>query len=134
MGRPKKWASEAERLAAYRAKQSVQDDGQTVRVDDEAVRIARESVRLERTDSTVNQSVDNGCIPFRHQAHVPMALFNGAGRGSPRTHTDGHAYVLVSRHAGSDLGELGIVSAHDWQGRLAQRCGHGRHGWSCHEC
>ena len=124
MARQKKWASESERLAAYRAKQSVQDNAQTVRIEPE-------TVRIERTDSAV---APPDCVRFRHQPHVPMSLFDGAGRGSPRTHTDGNAYVLVSRHAGSDLGELGIVSAHDWHARLAQRCAHGLHGWSCHTC
>ena len=121
MARPKKWGSDAERMAAKRGRVNEHEQASSVRID-------RVNEQVER----VNEQAD--FIPFRHQPHVPMALFNGTGRGSPRTHSDGKSYVLVSRHAGSDLGELGIVSAHDWHGRLAKRCGHGHHGWSCHTC
>ena len=73
-------------------------------------------------------------VRFRHQPHVPMALFDGHGRGTVRTHTDGKRYVMVARHDGPDLGELGVVTAADWRARLAQRCGHNLAGWQCHAC
>ena len=73
-------------------------------------------------------------VRFRHQPHVPFKLFYGHGRGTVRVHTDGKQYVMVSRHEGSDLGELGVVTATDWQARLGQRCEHGNSGWACHTC
>lgn len=126
MARTRKWGSEAERLAAYRSRQTVQPEAQSVRIDDAPVRIEAE---------TVQQPVRiDGFVRFRHQPHVPFALFDGQGRGTLRTHTDGQQYVMVSRHAGSGLGELGVVTAHDWHARLGQRCEHGFTGWSCHTC
>ncbi len=73
-------------------------------------------------------------IRFRHCQHVPFALFDGHGRGTVRTHSDGKRYVMVARHDGPDLGELGIVTAADWSARLSRRCGHGLAGWQCHAC
>lgn len=125
MARTRKWGSEAERLAAYRSRQTVQPEEQTVRIAAETVRIEEEQpVRIERP----------GFVHFVHQPHVPMALFDGHGRGTVRTHSDGKQYVMVARHDGPDLGELGIVTAADWQARLGQRCGHGFAGWQCHTC
>ena len=76
----------------------------------------------------------SGFVHFRHQKHVPFALFDGHGRGTVRKHTDGKQYVMVARHEGTDLGELGIVTAADWQARLSQRCDHNLAGWQCHAC
>lgn len=118
MARPKKYSSNAERQAAFKARRNVTDTAGFV-----------------TAPVTLPGNVTKpDFVPFRHQAHVPISLFDGAGRGSPRAHTDGHAYVLVSRHAGSDLGELGIVSLDDWHTRTAQACEHGLRGWSCHAC
>lgn len=75
-----------------------------------------------------------GFVSFRHQPHVPFALFDGQGRGVVRTHSDGKRYVMVARHQGPDIGELGIVTESDWRARLPQRCGHGLAGWQCHAC
>lgn len=115
MSRQRKWGSEAERLAAYRSRQTVQP---------ETVRIESESVRIEKP----------GFVHFRHQPHVSLAVFNGYGRGTVRSAPDGKQYVLVARHDGPDLGELGIVSAADWHARLGQQCEHGHVGWACHAC
>lgn len=74
---------------------------------------------------------------FKHQPHVPLSLFDGAGRGSPRRHADGLSYVLVARHTGSvdpESPELGIVTATDHRRRLNQCCPHGFYGWACHVC
>ena len=133
MGRPRKWASEAERLAAYRGGVSVRDV--SVRKGGVSVQDGSVSVRIEPPVSVQDVSVRSpGFVRFRHQPHVPLSLFDGVGRGTIRTHTDGQQYVMVSRHAGSDLGELGIVMVADWQARLPQRCDHGLAGWACHSC
>lgn len=119
MGRPRnpEALSPAQRQAAWRAKSRVTEtQGVTETV-------------------TETQSVrPTGFVRFAHQSHVPLSLFDGVGRGSQRTHNDGRRYVLVSRHEGPHLGELGIVSAADWHARLGQRCEHGHAGWSCHTC
>ena len=149
MARPRKWGSDAERMAARRAQSGVNEHvagvnehAGPVNEHDQApdVRIAgvneHADVRIEMPGANYPEIPDSspGFIRFRHQPHVPMSLFDGAGRGSPRRHTDGRDYVLVSRHAGSDLGELGIVSAADWSARLNQSCEHGQAGWACHGC
>lgn len=120
MARPKKWGSEAERLASYRARTD-----SPKRTDSEPIR-TESPIRTEtaRTDSFV---------PYKPQS-VPLALFEGYGRGTVRQHTDGERYVMVARHDGPDVGELGVVSHADWLARLDQRCAHGLAGWSCHAC
>ena len=127
MSRPKKWASAADRQAAYRAKRN--ETGVT--------KPCYETMPCDETpcDETPCSDVPlPSFVPFRHQAHVPLALFDGFGRGTIRRHTDGRDYVLVSRHTGPDVGELGVVSATDWSARLGQRCEHGQAGWACHRC
>lgn len=129
MARPRKWGSEAERLAAYRLRTDTPapctDTPISVREEGDSVRIGAPVVQSVRAP---------GFLRFRHQPHVPLSLFDGVGRGSPRPHADGVRYVLVSRHEGPHLGELGVVSAADWQFRLGQRCEHGHAGWACHTC
>lgn len=120
MGRPKKWSNDAERMAVRRGRVNEQTD----RVNE------HEHVRIEQVNEqspAVNEQAE--FVPFRHQPHVPLALFDGAGRGSRRTHTDGRAYVLVARDD-----EHAVVTAADWGARLGQRCTHGHAGWSCHTC
>lgn len=121
MARQRKWASEAERLASYRART------------DSPKRTDSDSIRTDSAVCTDSARTDS-FVAFRHQAHVPLALFDGFGRGTIRRHTDGRDYVLVSRHVGPDVGELGVVSADDWTVRLGQRCEHGQAGWACHRC
>jgi hypothetical protein len=118
MSRQRKWGSEAERLAAYRSRQTVQPEAETVRIGEQ------QPVRIEKP----------GFVHFRHQPHVSLAVFNGYGRGMVRRGPDGRQYVLVARHDGPDLGELGIVTADDWHARLGQQCEHGHVGWACHTC
>lgn len=127
MSRPKKYASAADRQAAYRAKRN--ETGVT--------KPCYETLPRNETqvDAAPQRSdVQSSFVPFRPQAHVPLALFDGFGRGTVRRHTDGIDYVLVSRHVGPDVGELGVVSAADWSARLGQRCEHGQAGWACHRC
>ena len=170
MARERKWNSEAERLAAYRAKRTNRTDSQAVQPADDAKR-TDEPVRIESEMKPVDEVVqpvesaageaggfedDENVAPsrdgieaakappvslrspnfvhFRHQPHVPFKLFDGHGRGTVRAHKDGKQYVMVARHDGPDLGELGIVTAPDWQARLSQRCDHGLSGWQCHAC
>lgn len=123
MARPKKYASAADRQAAYRAKRN--ETGVT--------KPCYETMPCDETPCS-DVPLPSSFVPFRNQPHVPLSLFDGYGRGTVRTHTDGRQYVLVSRHVGPDVGELGVVSAADWSARLAQRCEHGHTGWSCHRC
>ena len=122
MGRPKKWSSDAERMASKR-----RVNGQPDRVngqDQASKRTANEQdVRIDR----VNEH--EGFVFFRHQPQVPLSLFDGVGRGSPRG-----GFVMVSRHEGSEFGELGVVTQADWEARLRQMCEHGHRGWACHVC
>lgn len=122
MARPRKWANDAERMAARRINE------QSGRVNEQTDVNEHELARKR----TMAETASAGFVRFRHQPHVPIALFTG--RGTIRRHADGQGYVMVSRHAGSDLGELGVVTAADWQSRLSQRCDHGNAGWSCHTC
>lgn len=127
MARPKKYASEVERRAAKLEAQRRRREAKTkiVLETDEA----ETHVEAQTPDEAETNS---GFVAFRHQPHVPLSLF--AGRGSARTHTDGRRYVMVSRHTGPDLGELGVVTEADWLARLGQQCQHGHSGWACHEC
>ena len=115
MGRPKKWASDADRKAAKRGVNG-QPDG-----------VNGQNQASKRTEPAVNGH--EGFVFFRHQPQVPLSLFDGVGRGSPRG-----GFVMVSRHEGSEFGELGVVTQADWEARLRQMCEHGHRGWACHVC
>ena len=150
MGRPRKWANDAERKAAKRINGRVNgqvgeaetmNEAETSREPSKRTRPESEIVEAEipveaetYEAETRVEAETSGFVHFRHQPHVPLALFAGQGRGTVRRHTDGLDYVMVSRHAGSDLGELGVVAADDWIARLSQSCIHGNRGWSCHTC
>lgn len=123
MARPKKYASAADRQAAHRAKRN-----ETC-----VTKPCHETLPRNETPLRNETLRNDSFVAFEHQAHVPLSLFDGLGRGTIRRHTDGIDYVLVSRHVGPDVGELGVVSAADWSARLGQRCEHGR-GWACHSC
>lgn len=121
MARPKKWGSDAERKRAARS-----PDNRTE---------ACPETPLERPETPIRTNAcPDSFVPYRPQPHVPLALFEGYGRGTVRTHADGRRYVMVARHDGPDVGELGVVTHADWLARLAQRCAHGLAGWSCHAC
>lgn len=127
MARPKKWGSEAERLASYRARTD-----SPKRTDSEPIRTESEPIRTESPIRTETARTDS-FVAYKPQS-VPLALFEGCGRGTVRTHTDGRRYVMVARHDGPDVGERGVVAHADWLARLDQRCAHGLAGWSCHAC
>lgn len=116
MARPKKWASDAERMAAKRRVNEQEPCSET-------------RVNEQRSETPCSYSF----VAYKPQ-NVPLALFDGCGRGTVRTHTDGRRYVMVSRHVGPDVGELGVVTHADWLARLDQRCAHGHAGWACHAC
>lgn len=116
MARPKTYATDAERLAAWRMKRNPE-----TKRNDETKPVEPETKRHA------------AFVPYKPQS-VPLALFDGCGRGTVRTHIDGRRYVMVSRHVGPDVGELGVVTHADWLARLDQRCAHGHAGWSCHAC
>ena len=152
MARPKLWSSDAERMAAKRVNE------QTGRVNEHA---KPPDVRIEAVNEQaggVNEHGDQvneqaeapecsetladaapcspGFVAFKDQAHVPHVgpLWAGAGRGTPRTY-QGARFVLVARGTvDPDQPEHGVVSLADWSARLAQHCGHGFAGWSCHVC
>ena len=121
MARPKKWASDAQRKEAKLEAQRMRREAKT-------------PVEAEIEAETPSIEVLSGFVRFRHHPQVPLSLFDGVGRGSPKRHSDGAEYVLVARHEGPHLGEMGVVTADDWWGRLRQRCEHGFAGWSCHVC
>ncbi len=143
MARPKKWANEAERLAAYRANRT--ESVQPIRTDDPIrtdTPIRTQSVheharQVSASAGTVTDTLP-GFVAFRDQPHVPhdhtVAPWVGAGRGTPREYR-GALYVLVARGTPDPaMPEHGVVTDADWHARLAQHCQHNLAGWSCHSC
>lgn len=131
MARPRKWASEAERLAAYRRNNRTETSQEEPVNRTDILEVAAPI----RTD-TQGFEPSIGFVAFRDCPDVPRSLFYpegnrpGSGRGVPVEHK-GKRYVLVSRGM---LFDEGVVTEEDWLARLDQRCGHGRNGWSCHVC
>ena len=151
MARPKKWASEAERLAAKVAAQMARREAKTssVKPKREAETTGHAADAEQPADApTVADSLQSGQNPdtgnrpefvsFVDQAHVPrdpMAPpWSGSGRGMPREHK-GQLFVLVARGSTDPVRpEHGVVTLADWHARLGQRCQHNLAGWSCHAC
>ena len=110
MGRPKKWASDAERKASKRTSPVV--NGQI-----EAV-----SGQSKRTEDSKRTSIKWEDVPLSH--------FSGKGRGVV---VDG--YVMVS--LGLEHEER-VVSEDTWRGRMSHQCIHdAQHkvgAWSCKPC
>lgn len=132
MARPRKWANEAERLAAYRANRT--DSPESVRNDDPIRTESLARTASSRTDCEPGARPD--FVAFKDCPNVPHVgpLWVGAGRGTPRTY-QGARYVLVARGTvDPDQPEHGVVTLADWTARLAQRCEHGHAGWACHTC
>lgn len=153
MARPKKYASAAERQAAWRAKRNVtpadvvQADNVTndnVTTDATPVPYGQPAVlydvraeRRLRDGAPAKAMASDGFVSFRDQPHVPHdgPLWIGAGRGTSREYKGEH-YVLVSRsvrEAGED-DRHGVVTDADWNARLPRTCWHGLKGWACHVC
>lgn len=122
MSRQRKWTSDAERMRAKRGNPNT-NSAQSER--------ATPNPNAE-SEHAGNPNSAHDFVAFFDQAHVPrdpMAPpWSGCGRGVVRR-LDGADYVLIARPDGH-----GVVSAADWQRRLAQRCSHGHAGWSCHNC
>ena len=134
MAMPRKYDTEAQRKAARLEAQRLRRV-KPIEADSSKMKPIDEEVKPIEAASAGGTSDPPSCfVHFRHCPHVPLSLFDGHGRGTVRTHSDGRRYVMVARHDGPDLGELGIVTAADWQARLGQRCGHGFAGWQCHAC
>ena len=131
MSRPRKWGSDAERMAAKR------------RVNEQPDGVNEQVVASKRTPAPVNEHEQAppvtvaGLTPVRHQPHVPLSIFSG--RGSPRTY-HGQSYVLIARSAPALVAgqyaedAYAVIPATDWAARLDQRCAHGLQGWACHAC
>ena len=140
MGRPRLWASDAERMAAKR-KAAINE--QPVAVPDPAVneRDAVEQTRNVNEHAAESEALEDETpvfVAFADCSGVPHDCkadpWIGAGRGTARTHK-GRRFVLVARGtADLDAPEHGVVTEADWLARLAQTCEHGLKGWSCHEC
>ena len=135
MGRPKKYASAADRTAAYKARKSnvtVKAPSNVTFSGDETHNVTGEVVSAATAAAPVT-----GLPPVRHQSHVPLSIF--AGRGSPRTY-QGQSYVLIARSvqalvAGQCTDDAyAVIPAADWEARLDHRCAHGLQGWACHAC
>lgn len=159
MARPKKYASEAERQAAYRARRNVTPMADNVTIDryETPGDVTKPGDETTGHDADAEQPADAptvaGVAPIRttpdtgnrsefvafvDQAHVPrdpMAPpWSGSGRGMPREHK-GQLFVLVARGSTDPVRpEHGVVTLADWHARLGQRCQHGLRGWACHCC
>ena len=152
MARPRKWANNAERMAAQRHL-SAQATESRVNAHEPDVRIGRVneqneppaegSVAIEAEFASVYSYTSADLyahlfVRFRDQPQVPHDCkadpWIGAGRGTVREYK-GRRLVLVARGTTDpDAPEHGVVTEADWTARLAQTCEHGLKGWSCHEC
>lgn len=158
MARPKKWASEAERLAAKleaqrRRREAEMKPKPVLKPKREAETREAETGHDAGTEQPADAPTVAGVAPIRtnpdtgnrsefvafvDQAHVPrdpMAPpWSGSGRGMPREHK-GQLFVLVARGSTDPVRpEHGVVTLADWHARLGQRCQHGLRGWACHCC
>ena len=159
MARPKKYASEAERQAAYRARRNVTPMADNVTIDryETPGDVTKPGDETTGHDAGTDQPADaptvawvapirtnpdtgnrSEFVAFVDQTHVPrdpMAPpWSGSGRGMPREH-NGKLFVLVARGSTDPVRpEHGVVTLADWHARLGQRCQHGLQGWACHAC
>lgn len=125
MGRPRKWASNTERMAAIR------ESKRTTPVRKCA------DIPSKRTHEPVNaQSKRTELQPPSKRTQsiwypeISQDRFKGVGRGIP---VDG--YVLVSRKSEPNGNtEQGIVDVETWRAKLDRVCNHGLAGWSCKAC
>ena len=127
MARPRKWNSDAERMAAKRVNERINEH-----VNEHVAEHARQ------VSASAGTVTDTSFVAFVDQSHVPRdsmaAPWSGSGRGMPREH-NGTLYVLVARGTTDPARpEHGVVTLTDWRARLGQRCEHNLAGWSCHSC
>lgn len=122
MGRPKKWANDAERMAAKRS------DTPGKRTVNEQIDPGKRTKRAVNEQNKRTQSSKRTGINWHPE--IDQSTFDGRGRGVPV-----NGYVLVSLGAVLDgKPECGVVTHVDWLARLETRCAHGLHGWSCKPC
>ena len=111
MGRPRKWASDAERMAARRSAEP--------RVSEH---VNEQPARINEHDGVIT----DGAATV-HGQRVPATVFAGTGRGVVRRH-NGTDYVQVAWHDGSTR----VVTADTWRAHLSHACPAGR-GWQCRD-
>ena len=157
MARNRKYASAADRQAAFRARRdnvtpaAADNVTNPSNVTAPAVTIEAQPVTIEQWRLDAQRYMATGVLPkvpapspgfvaFKDCPDVPhdpkAPPWLGAGRGVVREHK-GKRYVLVARHRGPldvDALEHGVVTAQDHAARLDQRCEHKRAGWACHAC
>ena len=121
MGRPRKWASDAERMAAKRCS-DIPVNEQSKRTPDEPP--------SKRTHKRTG---------IEWHPEISQDRFKGVGRGIPiqaDSKTDSESgYVLVSlRSEPNGDTQNAVVSEQAWRERLETRCTHGLAGWACKQC
>src|SRR3990172_8071924 len=117
MGRPRKWASDAERKRTEREHSCPNTPVSDSKRTDKRTEIQPPSKR------TVNE----------HSIWHPLISqdrFKGVGRGIP---VDGYVLVSLKSEPNGDT-EHGIVDVDTWHARLDKVCAHGLAGWSCKPC
>ena len=146
MARPRKWTSDAERMAARRVnEQGGRVNEHVPAVNEQPDRVNEHDVRIETVNEQRAEPMDDeartqtpGFVAFRDCPDVPHDCradpWIGAGRGTVRTYR-GSPFVLVARgDTDPSHPEHGVVTAADWHARQHQHCAHGLAGWSCHAC
>lgn len=98
MARPRKWASDAERKAAYKSRQS----GDETHLHGDETQIEATKLQVEGTKP----------------ADVPLSVFDGAGRGVVRSYK-GRDYVMVAMGIGEPPR---VVTAEAWRAHLSHTC------------
>ena len=117
MARPRKWGSDAERMAARR-RVNEHPDG----VNEQAGRVNEQIARVNEHESAVNEHrpgigrvIDDAALV--DGIRVPLSLFDGYGRAVPRRH-NGRDYVLIAAGNGAHL----IATAEVWRAHLSHTC------------
>lgn len=109
MARPRKWATDAERKAAYKSRQS----GDETHIHGDETPIEATKPRALVTEPGTKPPAE-GTKP----ADVPLSVFDGAGRGVVRSYK-GREYVLVAM--GRDEPPR-VVAAEAWRAHLSHTC------------
>jgi len=137
MGRPRKYANDAERKAADRVRKMnkrTNQDAECPNNQDKRTELVVNG-QNKRTDiePPSKRTHENNYTPFAWHPEVDLKIFDGHGRFSPV-----NGFVLVSRRSEPNGNTIhGVVTEHDWRARLDQSCVHDGQrlaGWSCKEC
>jgi len=123
MGRPRKWASDAERKRTERGQPCPNTP----------VSDSKRTDKRTEPQASSKRTHENNYTPFAWHPEVDIKIFDGHGRFSPV-----NGFVLVSRRSEPNGNTLhGVVTEHDWRTRLDQSCVHDGQrlsGWSCKPC